>query len=388
MTLPPPRPTLQDPSQRYLLYDYLQVAGGAERLSLDLARALPETRLVVSRVYPEARLFAGADGTNALGNRLTKPLGRIPEAIFNFRWRSGFLRSARSVIYSGFYAPLAVASQARGARLYYCHTPPRFAYDLLDSTMAAVPAPARPCVRAGLAAFRRSYEAALGRMDCVLANSENVRARLQRFLGIEAEVVHPPIDTGRFRWLGQADYFVSLARLMPYKRVERIVRAFLLLPDQRLVVASGGPELERLRSIAAGSANIAFTDWLDEDRLRDCVGHARAAIYVATDEDFGMSPVEAMAAGKPVIGVDEGGLRETVLDARTGFLLPADPSPEHIAAAVRALPADAALAMRAACETRAADFAQARFISRIGDRLAQLEAGSATKSRQKGRQTC
>ena len=269
------------------------------------------------------------------------------------------------MLYSGFYAPFAVHRQRDGRRIYYCHTPPRFAYDLRGFFLARYPAPVRPLASAFFDHVKRHYEEALARMDTVVANSENVRGRLKRFCGVEAQVVHPPIDTERFRWIEAGDYYLSLARLAPYKRVDLVVQAFLAMPDRKLVVASGGPEEGRLRMLAAGATNIAFTGWTDDARLRDLVGRCRAAIYVPEDEDFGMSPVEAMAAGKPVIGVAEGGLLETVIDGETGLLVPPAPGVEALVEAVNRLDGARALAMREACEARAARFAAPRFLERM-----------------------
>jgi len=356
---------------RYLLYDFLQVAGGAERVMLELARGLADRPLVVSRVFPEARLLEGlaAADIRSLAGPLTRPLGPVLEAIHAFRTRTAFLEDAQSVLYSGFYAPFAAHRQRAGRRVLYCHTPPRFAYDLREFFLRRYPAPLRPLASAFFDFVKREYEASLARMDTVVANSENVRGRLQRFCGVEAVVVNPPIDTERMRWIEAGDYYLSLARLAPYKRVDLVVRAFLAMPDRKLVVASGGPEEARLRSLAAGAANITFTGWTGDERLRDLIGRARAAIYVPRDEDFGMSPVEAMAAGKPVIGVAEGGVLETVVDGETGLLVPPDPAVDAIADAVRRLDGDAALAMRAACESRAARFATPVFLGRMGEIL-------------------
>ncbi len=130
---------------RYLLYDYLQVAGGAERLVLELAHGLPGHSLVVSRVYPEAAAIERLRDVpvRALGTPATRLLGRIPEAIHAFRHRAAFVAGAQSVLYSGFYAPFAVRHQAAGRRAYYCHTPPRFAYDLRDFYLDRMAAPGR-----------------------------------------------------------------------------------------------------------------------------------------------------------------------------------------------------------------------------------------------------
>lgn len=361
---------------RYLLYDFLQVAGGAERVMLELARGLPGHRLVVSRVFPEARALEALGGVDVrtLGTPLTRPLGPIFEAIHAFRHRTAFLEVAESVIYSGFYAPYAVHRQCGGRRILYCHTPPRFAYDLRGFFLARYPAPVRPLASAFFDYVKRHYEEALACMDTVVANSENVRARLRRFCGVESVVVNPPIDTAGMRWIEAGDYYVSLARLAPYKRVDLVIQAFLAMPERRLVIASGGPEERRLRGLAAGANNISFTGWTGDEELRDLVGRARAAIYVPQDEDFGMSPVEAMAAGKPVIGVAEGGVLETVVDGETGYLVPPAPGVDAVIEAVSRLDATRALSMREACEVRATRFATPLFLERMREILGEKKA--------------
>ena len=352
---------------RYILLDSLQVAGGSERLVLDLVRGFPDYRLMVSRVFPQARILlqAGDPVVHRLGTWYTRPMGRIAEAIFCFRHRTAFLERAECVLYSGFYAPFAAERQRRGRRVHYCSTPPRFAYDMRQFYLDRLPPPARPAAVAFFEHIRRQYEASVARMDVVIANSENVRGRLRKFLGIESQVVNPPIDTERFRWIEPGDHFVSLARLTEYKRVELIVRAFMRMPQRKLVVASGGPQEAFLRKLAADARNIEFTGWMPEAALADIIGRARAAIYIPRDEDFGMSPVEAMSAGKPVIGVAEGGLLETVVDGETGFLMAAPPTVEAVLEAVDRMTANRARAMREACEARARLFSKALFLERM-----------------------
>jgi glycosyltransferase involved in cell wall biosynthesis len=114
--------------------------------------------------------------------------------------------------------------------------------------------------------------------------------------------------------------------------------------------------------LAHGAQNIEFTDWLDDRQLQQKLGHAIATLYIPEDEDFGMSAVESMAAGKPVITVAEGGLLETQIDGETGLLLPPNPNPQEIAQAVLWLTPERALAMRTACEQRASDFTTDRFL--------------------------
>jgi glycosyltransferase involved in cell wall biosynthesis len=325
---------------------------------------LPDFQLVVNRIYADAEpLLVGVNANIfQLGNRYTHWLTRIPEAMFNFRFRAHCVVPASLVVYSGFYAPLSVHRQKTGLRVYYCHTLPRFAYDLYAMSRAGMPWAARWAFGLFAAALRWQYRRAISRMDVVLVNSENVRKRLKYYLGLDAKVVYPPVDTQDFKWNGDDGYYLSVARLTPNKRVDVVVQAFMRMPGRRLVVLSGGPELERLRAMAEGSSNIQFEGWQTEDALRNWIARAHAAIYLPVDEDFGMSPVECMAAGKPVIGVAEGGLLETIVHGQTGVLINGQPTPEKLMDAVDELESLNPTSMRRACETRAVAFDEAVFI--------------------------
>ncbi len=362
--------------RNWVVHDYLQVNGGAERLVITLARGLPDFGLAVSSVYPDFSGTGDLDGVQlrTLGHGPAGLLPRVPRALLAFGRRPGVAAAHDTVIYSGLYAPLAVHGQASGARLYYCHTPPRFAFEEEESYLRRVPALARPALRLAIARYRRAWLEAVAAMDVVMTNSEHVRQRLRRHPGVDARVIYPPVDLERFRFLGQQGYYLSVARLEPNKRVERIVRAFLGMPDQELVVASGGSELERLRALAGGAPNIRFLGWVDDARLAELVGGAVAVLYVPRDEDFGISAVEAMAAGKPVIGVREGGLAESVVDGETGVLLEADPTADAIAAAVARMTPEAAAAMRPACGARARRFSRDAFLLAVAGAINEARA--------------
>jgi glycosyltransferase involved in cell wall biosynthesis len=271
-------------------------------------------------------------------------------------------------IYSGVAAPFAAPPRGNGRNILYCHTPPRFLYDQKDHFAGR--AGRDPARRMALQKFRDGYEAAVERMDVIIANSRTVQERISTYLGQSSTLVYPPCDLEAFRWIEQGDYYLSTARLSPLKRVDKIVSAFVGMPDRKLVVASSGEDLEQLKALAAGARNIVFLGWVSDTQLTELIGRAIATIYVPTDEDFGMSPVESMAAGKPVIGVAEGGLRETILDGQTGTLLQPGFTSDDLANAVCELTQERALAMRAACETRAELFSRDRFIEGMRAALA------------------
>ncbi|PIF19367.1 MULTISPECIES: glycosyltransferase [unclassified Acidovorax] len=360
---------------KFLLYDFMQVAGGAERVTLTLARAFPDYRTLVSRCYEEAKPLIDSmpvDITQLCGG-WSVLLPRILESMWCFRMRSQRLAQADTVLYSGFYAPLALHRQLVGRRLYYCHTVPRFVYDLYENTLSQLPWALRPVYAIFARWFRWQYESAIRQMHRVIVNSENIRQRLKHYTGIDAEVIYPPVDVDGFENLGDSGYYLSTARLVANKRVDVVVRAFLRMPHQKLVVASGGPEYERLKDMARGASNIVFTGWQSDEALRRWVGGARAVIYLPVDEDFGMSPVEAMAAGKPVIGVQEGGLLETIVPGQTGVLLPTPPSETDVENAVTTVDAWARQPgdeLSQACRARAEQFSEAIFIQNMRRLLA------------------
>ena len=301
----------------------------------------------------------------ALSTKCDIPPWRIIKLLRAFGSKTKFLSDYKWALYSGIVAPVAVENRLQGRNLLYCHTIPRFAYDLKEYYLNSLVKWQQPLLKGLIRYMKPRYEAAVSKMDKIMVNSENVRKRLQTYLGVDSQVIYPPCETGKFRWLGQDGYYLSTARLENFKRVEMIVRAFINMPDQKLVVVSGGSELDRLKRLAQDARNITFTGWVSEEKLRTLVGNAIASIYIPIDEDFGISPVESMAAGKPVIGVCEGGILETVVHGETGFLIPSNPSEEDLIEAVQKIGAKTALEMRDACKGRARLFDKRIFVEKI-----------------------
>lgn len=350
----------------WVLHDYLQVNGGAERLVITLASGLRGLTLGVSGIYPDFARSGNLQGISPVCPAGISFLPRLPRAVASFVLPHFDLRGSERVIYSGIFAPLAVHRQRGGRRIYYCHTPPRFAFGETEAYLERAPAAMRPALLALLSQYRQHYLRALERMDVILCNSQHVSGKLAA-LGFPANVVYPPADPATFAWQGQADYYLSVARLEPNKRVDKVIAAFRAMPDKRLLIASGGSQLAALRALAGSATNIEFTGWQDDQALGTLIGRATAVIYVPRDEDFGMSAIEAMAAGKPVIAANEGGLRESVVDGRTGRLIA--PTSEAIIETVRWLDQKRAVAMRRDCEARATAFSRQRFLKTIASYL-------------------
>jgi glycosyltransferase involved in cell wall biosynthesis len=368
-----------------VLYDFLYCRGGAEEVTIELARGIPGTDVCVAFRNRESFDDSILSGIRCLEvgamPAFDTRVRRVVSGIRAFTSNLKILQTYDWAIFSGSTAPLAVKNRLRSTNIYYCHTLPRFAYDLSDYYLANLPAWQRPAFRLFAGYYRHRFESALNEMSILIANSRNVRNRVRRFLGRDAEVIYPPIKVEGFRWIGQDNYYLSTARLEPYKRVDVVVKAFLRMPEKHLVVASGGSDEPRLRRLAEGASNISFVGWQDANQLRNLVGRAIATLYVPMDEDFGMSPVESMAAGKPVIGVAEGGLLETIVPGVTGFLIESPPNSEAICDTVQVLTPEHALSMRSACEEQAKRFSASAFLGHFKSVIAQTssECGAAAR---------
>lgn len=351
-----------------IFYDFLEVVGGAEKFTIELANSVKQP-LVVGGVDNQLlnKLPTIEGELTVLGGLTRIPLLKSIKGMHQFKNIDPELTRAKVNLFSGSNAPLTVHRSLSQLNYYYCHTPPRFAYDLFDYYQSVLPGYQAAVVKVLSSYVRGQYCPAIKKMDKVFCNSVNVQKRLQKYIGVEAEVLYPPIDTRGYQNKSQNGYYLSTARLEDYKRVELIVRAFLEMPNKKLVVLSGGSLSDKLKRLACSASNITFTGWVSADQVRDYVANCIATIYLPIDEDFGMSPVESMAAGKAVIGVNEGGLKETVLHRQTGWLCKSNPSVNDIIEAVDYLSVNRANAMITGCFAQSEKFKPDVFYRRMKD---------------------
>jgi glycosyltransferase involved in cell wall biosynthesis len=193
-----------------------------------------------------------------------------------------------------------------------------------------------------------------------VANSRNVADRVRRYYGRDAEVLHCPVDVDRFTpGSGDGDYFLIVSRLLPYKRIDRAIAA-AALAGVKLVVSGTGPAENSLRRLAHGTTTTLL-GFVEEARMNELVGNARAVI-VPGEEDFGLAPLEAAAAGRPTIALRAGGARETVVEGMTGCFFD-QPTPEALAAVLASFDASRFQADR--LRAHAEGFAPQRFMARL-----------------------
>lgn len=303
-----------------VVHDYFTQMGGAERVAEELYNILPG-----------ADLFA----TVALQNKMPASLRGVP---IQTSWMQNLPKMSE---YYRFYFPLyplAVGSldlspydlivssssgYAKGVRanpdaihVCYCHTPMRWVWSFDSySSRESFGGGVRALLPALINRLRVWDEGAARQPDHFIANSQTVAARILKAYGRTAEVIVPPIDTHRFTpSTEQDDYYVILARLAPYKRIDLAVEAFTQM-GKRLVVIGSGTALADLK--ASAGPTIEFLGRAPDAEVEYYVARCRALIFPG-EEDFGMAPIEVAAAGRPTIAYRAGGAIETVVDGVTG----------------------------------------------------------------------
>ena len=259
-------------------------------------------------------------------------------------------------------------------KILYCHTTPRPFTDQLQANLDTMPFWFRPFF--GL--FARwvvwQYTQDCLKMDLIVSNSRNIQNRLKTWTGLDSTVIYPTVDTNRFQFIKQGDYFISYARLEEIKRIKLIVEAFESMPEHKLVICSAGPLTnwvkERIESKQL--TNITFEGMVTDERLVELVGGALAGIYIPINEDAGITQIEIMSAGKPVIGVNEGALPDTVIDNETGLIISANPTLEDLKTAIQTMTPQLATSMQSRCIEHAKTFDQSVFFEKMDIEINKL----------------
>ena len=259
------------------------------------------------------------------------------------------------------------AAENNKPNILYCHTPPRYIYDLRDwyDKHSSV------LTRIGLWLLRRYvYEkdqCCMRQFDRIITNSKNVQNRLRKYYGKKvydkSDVIYSFIEYAKFRWQKPEDFYLSIGRLDKLKRIDIIIDAFKKMPDKKLVVISSGPELDNLKMLAQGCGNIQIRGWVSEDEKIDLMSRCIATIYIPLNEDMGLSVLETFAAGKPCIAANEGGLRELITDGKDGLLIEADSG--SLMNAVKHMTPSVAARMKANCIRKTKIFSEKTFMEKL-----------------------
>lgn len=349
-----------------LAEDVLAEASRADVFTFHAARELLPPRLA-ARIVRESKLsrLPGLRQVDHDPGRWRYLLPYMP------RWfRSLDLGGYDLVVISSHACAINAAPPAGTPCVCYTHTPMRYAW-LLDTERGRLTGARGRGLRLLSGWLRRRDRAAAQRPDRLVANSTAVRERIHRFYGRDADVVHPPVEVealrpaagdtrGRFLWVG---------RLVPYKRPLLVAEAFRGLP-QRLTMVGIGPQEEELRERLPD--NVELRGWIAREELKRLYREAAGFLHVG-EEDFGITMVEALAAGAPVIALNAGGARDIVRDDVDGVLV-SEPTPESLRAAVERVAGSEW--DREALAARAAEFSRERFVAAMRELLAGTMGGS------------
>jgi glycosyltransferase involved in cell wall biosynthesis len=326
-----------------LVHDYLTQYGGAERVLEQL-----------KMIYPDAPVFTSFVDFNALPVHFrdweihATPANHLPGAVRYhrallpaypaiFRGYRGALREFDVVLADSSAWAHHAAGSAAAANVCYCHSPARFLYgDQNYLGPARVPGPAKAVLPGVLRGLRALDQRAAARVDCYIANSATVASRIQSAYGRDAKVVFPPVDVERFAPDGARSkpepWYLVVSRVVPHKRVDLVVEA-CTRANIPLKVIGDGRSLEALRRSAGPM--VELLGWQPDEVVVDHLRRCQALVLPAV-EDFGMTAVEAQAAGRPVIALAAGGALETVIDGETGVFFREQDSESLIAAIERA----------------------------------------------------
>ena len=322
------------PPKIAIFHDRLNVRGGGEQVVEELARLYPKapifTLLYDRRKFLKSEIAKHLVRTSFI-NRLPKAIERhryyiplMPFAIEGFELeRFDLILSSSAAFAHG------VHTNRSQLHLSYIHSPMRYAWHQYRQHVGELGF-GSPLVRLLLAYLRRWDRGASAGPDHLVTNSAWTAKAIRTAFEREATVIYPPVHTELFRPAAKrGDYYLTVSRLVPYKRVDLIVRAFAA-NGKPLVVIGEGQQAEKLKKLATG--NIRFLPFQPAEAFAQWMNEARAFVYAA-EEDFGIAAVEAQAAGCPVIAFGRGGLTETVIDGKTGLFFD-EQSVESLAAAI------------------------------------------------------
>jgi len=383
-----------------LVHEWLLTHGGSEEITGQLCAVFPEADLFTLVADPVPSLRA------LIGERriVTSALQRIPGATRVHRKLLPLMPWAiERFDFTGYDLVISVShAVAKGVRvpagvphLNICCSPVRYAWDLQEQYLeeSGLSRGVKGVAARALLRYIRDWDRRTAtRPTQILAISEFIRARIQRVWGRDSGVLYPPVETEYFAERAAAatganadaararPLYLTASRFVPYKRIPLIIEAFSRLPDRDLVVIGDGPEWEKAKAVAG--SNVRLLGHLPRAELRDWLQRADGFVFAA-EEDFGIAPVEALAAGTPVVAYGKGGALETVGPGCGVFF--GEQTAVAIAEGVKALEAEVAAGSvtAARCEEWAEKFSVARF--RAGVEAAVREMGTRGERGGQGR---
>lgn len=344
-----------------IFHDYFGAIGGGEKVVIEMAKILDADIITtdtdaVKKIDPSVRVIS-------LGTTIKFPPLKQISATFRFFF-CDFSKEYDLFIFTGNWSH--AAAHRHHPNIWYCYTPVRAFYDLYATFLSRQGFLTRQLFRAWVSVHRFFDQRSIRKIDRIIAISGNVQSRILKYHNRSSELIYPPVDTSLYRCIEYGNFWLSVNRLYPEKRIELQIEAFRQVPEEHLVIVGGYSEGDHAAVYAEKirrnlPPNVIIRGEVTGDEIVDLYARCKAHICTALDEDYGLTPLEAMASGKPVVAVNEGGYRETVTD-KTGVLVA--PSADSLAEAIR-LVAQHPEGYRDACLARARDFDMGPFIEQV-----------------------
>ncbi len=314
----------------------LTLLGGGEKVVLKVAQRygakIYTAEYNPKTTFPEFKdLDVEVIGSKSLANAL--PYGRVMQGLkYGLSFHGYRIRDDYDVI-NAHMAPSHWIRNRNERVVWYCHTPLRDVYDLYGFRLSLKKPHQRPVYMLGARAVRLMDRGVVKRIEYIFANSANTRSRVAEYYGRGSEVLNGGVDYGLYGNEGDGRYFFYPSRISPNKRQEYAIRAFAAFKRRRKgyrLVIAGPVSKDRqfssyyqdvVRPLARKVGDVEILGGVPDARYRRLLSRATAVLYPPMNEDYGLVPLEAMASGKPVIAVNEGGPTETIVDGETGFLV-------------------------------------------------------------------
>lgn len=368
------------PKKIAVVHDWLPLIGGAERVLEQIISVYPDADIFTLFDFlddEQKQIFGGAKITASYLNKLPwvekyyrKLLPFFPRAIESFD-----LSEYDLIISSSYSVAKGVITNAQQTHISYVHSPARYAWDLMHHYLkeSGMSTGLKSHIAQHLLSNFRiwDYRTANG-VDCYMANSDFIAQRIWKIYRRRAKVVYPPVAVERFTLEeSKSDYYLAVSRMVPYKRIDLIAKAFKQMPDKKLVIIGDGPEMRKVQSIADTSHNVHLMGYQDTSAVVKHMQKARAFLFAA-EEDFGIVAVEAQACGTPVIAYGAGGALETVIDVSlnpetgTGVHFP-EQTVESLCEAVNRFEQHERQISATQCRANAERFSNAKFRKKLID---------------------
>ncbi len=348
-----------------IFYDWIGAIGGGEKLVLTLARGLGAD-VITTDVDMNSINKMGFEDVRiiSIGKTIDMPLLR-PISLSLRMAMCDLSKNYDLFIFSNNFSHFA--ARKHKPNMWYCFSPPRIFYDLYDIFKEREPFIRRQIFKLWAASHEWISHRFVDHVEYFIAISVNVQKRIKKYYGRDSIVVYPAIDISKYRFEKYGDFWLSVNRLYPEKRVNLQIEAFRKMPEEKLVIVGGFERGDRSKKYATGilkdlPGNVKILGSIPEDELIKLYATCKGHITTALDEDFGMTPVEAMASGKPTVAVKEGGYIETMIDGSTGILVDAEES--AIIIAVTEISGNPEK-YRSECEKRAKNFDVPAFIKNM-----------------------